>query len=246
MHGSLPTLSGATQRVVIGSLEHYLPILIGVLLVIVALFYATKHLNVKGQYRFINVIAMAISLTVISFHLHKMIFSEYTIQKDLPLYLCSLLAIILPVFTMYRKFWMFEILVFWIIAGTLQAVITPDIAAGFPTFDYMRYWVVHLGLLLVISYAIVVYKMIPNFRSVFKSFFALQLYVLAIVFINYLLNANYFYLNQKPQSASLLNYLGEWPVYVIVVQLILVPYFLLIYLPFYVYKLMRKRQNQQE
>lgn len=246
MHGSLPTLSGATQRVVIGSLEHYLPILIGVVLGIVALFYATKHLNVKGQYRFINVIAMAISLTVISFHLHKMIFSEYTIQKDLPLYLCSLLAIILPVFTMYRKFWMFEILVFWIIAGTLQAVITPDIAAGFPTFDYMRYWVVHLGLLLVISYAIVVYKMIPNFRSVFKSFFALQLYVLAIVFINYLLNANYFYLNQKPQSASLLNYLGEWPVYVIVVQLILVPYFLLIYLPFYVYKLMRKRQNQQE
>lgn len=246
MHGSLPTLSGATQRVVIGSLEHYLPILIGLVLGIVAIFYATKHLNVKGQYRFINVIAMAISLTVISFHLHKMIFSEYNIQKDLPLYLCSLLAIILPVFTMYRKFWMFEILVFWIIAGTLQAVITLDIASGFPTFDYVRYWVVHLGLLLVISYAIVVYKMIPNFRSVFKSFFALQLYVLAIVFINYLLNANYFYLNQKPQSASLLNYLGEWPVYVIVVQLILVPYFLLIYLPFYVYKLMRKRQNQQE
>jgi hypothetical integral membrane protein (TIGR02206 family) len=128
---------------------------------------------------------------------------------------------------------MFEILVFWIIAGTLQGVLTPDIAEGFPSLDYFRYWIVHLGLLIVIVYNIVVFKLKPKFKSVFKSFFALQIYVVVMIVINYVLNANYFYLNRKPDSASVLDYWGEWPYYIIVTQLIIIPLFLIIYLPFY-------------
>lgn len=244
MHILYSTVPFLMQRVVMGSWEHVVPILIAILLGLAAIRYAKRNLNVNNQYRFIHFIAIGVSLTVLSFHLHKMMFGDYNIQKDLPLYLCSLLAILIPLFTYYRKFWMYEILVFWIIAGTLQAVITPDIASGFPTFDYVRYWVVHLGLLVVISYATVIFKMTPNFKSVFKSFFALQLYFLIVLAVNYLLNANYFYLSQKPQSASLLDYLGEWPFYIIVVQLILVPYFLIIYLPFYLYQMKGKRNSQ--
>ena len=224
------------KRVPFGSMEHWLPILIAISLGICLIYYAKKKLNKKNQQRLIHVIAIAVSLTVISFHLHKFIYGHYDIHKDLPLYLCSLLAIVIPIFTHYRKYWMYEILVFWVIAGTFQATITPDIASGFPTFDYIRYWVVHLGLLLIIAYATLVFKMMPNFKSIFKSFFALQLYVVAIMIINYILNANYFYLNEKPKSASLLDYFGEWPFYIIVVQLIVVPYFIIIYLPFYIYK----------
>jgi hypothetical integral membrane protein (TIGR02206 family) len=128
---------------------------------------------------------------------------------------------------------MYEILLFWIIAGTLQGVITPDISDGFPTFDFFRYWVVHLGLLMIIFYATIVFEMRPIFKSVIKSILALQLYVVLMVLINALLDSNYFYLNRKPQSASLLDYFGEWPYYIIVTQLILIPYFLIIYLPFY-------------
>lgn len=224
------------KRVVFGSMEHWLPIIIAVFLGIGIIRYARKKLNKKNQHLLIHFIAITVSFTVISFHLHKFIYGHYDIQKDLPLYLCSLLAIVIPVFTYYRKYWMYEILVFWIIAGTFQATITPDIASGFPTFDYIRYWVVHLGLLFIIAFATFVFKMMPNFQSIFKSFFALQLYVVAIMIINYILSANYFYLNQKPKSASLLDYFGEWPYYIIVVQLILVPYFLIVYLPFYIYK----------
>lgn len=232
------------QRVAFGSLEHWLPILIALILGVAIIYYAKKHPGLKIQSQLIHIIAIGVSLTVIGFHLHKLLFDDYDIQKDLPLYLCSLLAILIPLFTYYRKFWMYEILVFWIIAGTLQAVITPDIASGFPSFNFIRYWVVHLGLLMIISYATFVFKMMPTFRSVFKSFLALQLYFLAIMFINYLLNANYFYLNRKPQSASLLDYLGEWPLYIIVVQIILIPYFMLIYLPFYFYQ--RKKGSKRD
>ncbi|MBJ7881280.1 TIGR02206 family membrane protein [Gelidibacter salicanalis] len=221
------------ERVVIGSVEHWMPVLIGLLLGSGLIVYARQKLNKQQQEFLIHVLAVGMSLTVISFHLHQYSLGTYNIQNDLPLYLCSLLAILMPVFTHFRKYWMYEILVFWIIAGTVQAIITPDIATGFPTFNYFRYWAVHLGLLTIIFYATLVFKMAPNFKSIFKSIFALQVYVVLMVVTNYLLNANYFYLNEKPKSASLLDYFGEWPLYIIVVQLILIPYFLIIYLPFY-------------
>lgn len=131
---------------------------------------------------------------------------------------------------------MYEILVFWIIAGTSQGVITPDIAEGFPVFDYFRYWAVHLGLLIIIFYATFVFDMRPKFRSVFKSIIVLQIYIAVMMGLNYVLDANYSYLNYKPESASVLDYLGDWPWYLIQVQLLLIPYFLLIYLFFQVGK----------
>ncbi|RAJ20775.1 putative integral membrane protein (TIGR02206 family) [Gelidibacter algens] len=234
MHILLITVLLTMERVSMGSAEHWIPVLIALVLGSGLVVYAKQKLNKKNQELLIHIFAIGISLTVITFHLHKFIFETYDVRKDLPLYLCSLLGILIPIFTWCRKYWMYEILVFWIIAGTLQGIITPDIATGFPTFDYLRYWAVHLGLFIIIIYATFVFEMRPNFKSVFKSFFALQVYVLGMVVINFILDANYFYLNQKPKSASLLDYFGEWPLYIIVVQLILIPYFLIIYLPFYV------------
>lgn len=222
----------ALERVLILSWEHLLPICIAVIFFVIVIIYA-KQISTESQQRLIHYIAIFISLVVVVFHLSKMITDDYDFRKDLPLYLCSLLGILIPFYTYYRKYWMFEILVFWIIAGTLQGVITPDIAEGFPSFDYFRYWIVHLGLLMVIFYNIVVFKLKPKLKSVFKSFFALQLYVLLMIGVNYLLKANYFYLNKKPESASILDYFGEWPIYIVVCQLIIIPLFLIIYLPFY-------------
>ena len=190
----------------------------------------------------LHIFACVISFIVIVFHAHIISLGFYNISTDLPLYLCSLLGLIIPVFTYYRKFWMYEVLVFWIIGGTLQGVLTPDIPLGFPNFDYFRYWVVHLGLLIVIFYATFVFNMRPKLKSVFKSFLALQIYVVIMVVVNKILGANYFYLNEKPQSASLLDYFGEWPWYIIVAQIIIIPLFLVVYLPFH---LTGKRQKNE-
>jgi hypothetical integral membrane protein (TIGR02206 family) len=221
------------SRVQIGSVEHLFPIIIAVLLAVFSIRYSKKCLSKKHQERLLFIFSVLVSLVVIAYHIYRIVNNDYNFKTDLPLYLCSFLAIIIPVFTYYRKYWMYEILLFWVIAGTSQGVITPDIAEGFPSFDYFRYWVAHLGLLGIIFYATFVFKMRPNFKSVFKFFFALQVYLVTIIAINYLLKANYSYLNHKPKSASVLDYFGEWPYYIIIIQLIIIPLFLLIYLPFY-------------
>ena len=223
------------KRVTIGSLEHVLPIGIAVLLAYLLIQFNKQTSNYKNKRLVFNGLAVFVSLSVLSFHMYHILFESYDIKTDLPLYLCSLIALVIPVFSYYRKYWMFEILVFWIIAGTLQGVITPDIAIGFPSFDYFRYWIVHLGLLTIIFYAIFVFKMRPKFKSVFVSFFALQCYVLFIIVINFLLDANYFYLNEKPKSASLLDYFGDWPYYIIIAQLLIIPLFLMVYLGFHLF-----------
>ncbi|NNC49289.1 MAG: TIGR02206 family membrane protein [Flaviramulus sp.] len=229
-----------SRRVEIGSLQHVLPIIIAVIFCLFFIKYSNLKFNKRKQEQALHLFACLISFTVLGFHFYKISLGNYNLSTDLPLYLCSLLGLFMPIFTYYRKFWMYEILLFWIIAGTLQGVITPDIEIGFPSLDYFRYWAVHLGLLIIIFYATFVFKMRPKFKSVFKSFFALQVYVLAMVIINFILNANYFYLNEKPKSATLLDYFGEWPWYIVTGQLIIIPYFLLIYLPFY----LAKRRNK--
>ncbi|WP_317190625.1 YwaF family protein [Winogradskyella marina] len=219
-------------KVTIGSFQHLTPILFALGFTIYLIKYSRKNFSLLQKQKAVHYLGWLVSATLICFHIYRIACDNYNFKTDLPLYLCSLMALLIPIFTYYRKYWMFEILVFWIIGGTLQAVITPDITKGFPSFDYFRYWMVHLGLLAIIFYFIFELKMKPTLKSVFKSFLALQVYVLMMVGLNYILDANYFYLNEKPKSASILDYFGDWPFYIVVVQLIVIPLFLLIYLPF--------------
>jgi len=220
----------------IGSLQHIIPIIITVILSIILIRFSNRKLNQKHKEQVFKALGFFVSYTVLVFHLHLIFKGNYNIATDLPLFLCSFMALFIFIFTNSRKYWLFEILLFWIIAGTSQAVVTPDIPFGFPSFDYFRYWIAHLGLLVIIFYAIFVLKMRPTWKSMFKSFLALQLYAIIIFGINYILNGNYFYLNKKPNSASALDYLGEWPIYLLTIEAILIPYFFIIYLPFFLTK----------
>lgn len=225
-------LTIALKSVRIGSVQHLLPIVIAISFAIFFIRYSKTYYNEAQKHKAIHVLGCFVSVTVISFHVYQMCFDAYDFKIDLPLYLCSLMAVLIPLFTYYRKYWMFEILVFWIIGGTVQGIITPDIPIGFPSFDFFRYWIVHLGLLVIIFYFIFVFKMKPKLKSIIKSVIALQVYVVLMISINYLLNANYSYLNKKPEAASVLDYFGVWPYYILVCELIIIPLFLIIYLIF--------------
>ncbi len=224
----------ALERVLIGSLEHILPIGIALCFGILFILVARYKMNSLQQKRALHIFGCLVSLTIIAYNLYIYSLGNYDISKDLPLFLCSFMALVVPFFTYSRNYLIYEILFFWVVAGTTQGIITPDIAEGFPVFDYFRYWVVHLGLLIIMFYATFVFRMRPTIKSVFRSIVALQIYTLVMYTINYFLGANYTYLNAKPEAASLLDYLGDWPYYIIVAQFIIIPYFLLIYLPFYI------------
>jgi hypothetical integral membrane protein (TIGR02206 family) len=209
-------------------------ILISAIVIVVGTILILWAKKQSEQIQFLtgNIIASSISLTVIFGSILNIYKQDFNYQEDLPLHLCSFLALIIPILSFTRKYIYYEIFFFLIIAGTLQSLITPS-DYNFLNFTFFRYWFVHSGLVLFMLYATFIYKMRPTIKSVFKSFVGMQFYMILMFIINYLLGSNYFYTNRKPDATTLLDVFGEWPQYIFVVELIVIPFFLLIYFPFY-------------
>jgi|TARA_B110000208_G_scaffold30168_1_gene39691 hypothetical integral membrane protein (TIGR02206 family) len=197
-----------------------------------ALILWAQKQNEKTKTRTGNLFAFSIAITIIFGTFLKIYKGEFNYQEDLPLHLCSFLGLSAPLLSITKKLVYYEVFFFLVLAGTLQSVITPD-EYNYLNFPFFRYWFVHAGLVIFMMYATFVYKMKPTIKSVGKSFLGMQIYMLLMFVLNYFLGSNYFYTNRKPDAATLLDLLGDWPQYVFVVELIVIPYFLLIYLPFY-------------
>ena len=197
-----------------------------------ALILWAQKQNEKTKTRTGNLFAFSIAITIIFGTFLKIYKGEFNYKEDLPLHLCSFLGLSAPLLSITKKLVYYEVFFFLVLAGTLQSVITPD-EYNYLNFPFFRYWFVHAGLVIFMMYATFVYKMKPTIKSVGKSFLGMQIYMLLMFVLNYFLGSNYFYTNRKPDAATLLDLLGDWPQYVFVVELIVIPYFLLIYLPFY-------------
>ena len=131
---------------------------------------------------------------------------------------CNLFCILAPWLFWRPKFNYFVVVYFLVMAGTLQAVITPDLYRGFPSYGFFKYWITHIGLVLLVIHYLVCFELYPTARSMLTAFAWLNIYVLVLMPINYLLNANYFYLMAKPINPSVLDYFGPWPAYIVVAE----------------------------
>ena len=200
-----------------------------------------KQRSPETQHTVGIVMACIISISVISYTVIKIFEGPFDVQKDLPLHLCNFLGLTIPIFAVLRKYWMYEIIVFWILAGTAQGVFTPDLDEGFPHYRFFKYWLEHAGLVLFIVYASAVYGMRPKFKSIIKAFGAIQIYLIFILGVNALIGSNYLFLMRKPDHTSLLDVLGEWPYYILVEELLILPFFLIIYGAFKAIDLLSER-----
>ena len=187
----------------------------------------------KKQLKVGTIFAFSLSFTIVIWTLLKIYIRGFDIKEDLPFHLCNITALLMPILTLSRKKIYYEIVFFWVLAGTTHSLITPDLINGFPNFIFLKYWYVHAGLIIFILYLTIVFDLRPTFKSAIKSFIAFQGYIVLMFIVNNLIGSNYLYTNHKPKAASALDYLGEWPNYIFVIELLMIPYFLLFYLPFY-------------
>ncbi|NVK53771.1 MAG: TIGR02206 family membrane protein [Flavobacteriaceae bacterium] len=213
------------------TLQHLLLILILITFGVILIKWAKKQPE-RTQIITGNIFTITISSFIIVGTGLKMYAGDFDYQKNLPLHLCSFLALTIPIVSFCRKYLHYEIVFFLILTGTFQSLVTPT-SYNFLNFEFFRYWFVHAGLVIFMMYATFIYKMRPTLKSVWKSYLGFQVYMIVMFIINYFLGSNYFYTNRKPDAASMLDLFGEWPYYVLVVNLIVIPYFFLIYLPFH-------------
>lgn len=212
-------------------MQHLLLLALLLFLAICLPMLAKKWLSAAQQLSLSRGLAVVISSWVILYTVIKLWIGDFDPTQDLPFDICNALALALPWLMWKPTQRVHEVLYFWILAGTLQGILTPHLMNGFPNFIFFKYWFVHGGLVVYIIYATVVFELKPTLRSIWRAFLALQVYVLIVLGLNVLLGANYVYLLHKPPTASLLDYLGPWPWYLVVVELIALLLFVLVYLP---------------
>ncbi len=195
--------------------------------------WAKYRATTKQQIQLGKAMSLVLSLTIIVWTSIRLALGKFDPLGDLPLALCNLTALLMPLLMFSRRYTIYEVFYFWVLAGTVQAIITPDMQCAFPHHTYIKYWTVHLGLVICVLYATIIFNMRPTWHSLWRAFLWLQAYILLAFVANALIGANYGYLNQKPQVASLADYFGDWPWYIFVSELLALPLFALTYLPFW-------------
>ncbi len=171
---------------------------------------------------------------LVLFHIFVKVFSgSFLYSKDLPFHLCNLLTFILPIAIYANKKWLNGILYFWILVGTFQALLTPDLKEGFPHFVYFRFWTVHSGLVLIVLFALARLEWRVEKKHIIYAVLFANVFLALSFIVNYYSGGNYFYSIKKPDAATLLDYLGEWPWYLINGQFVMLILFCIYYIPMF-------------
>lgn len=195
-----------------------------------------KSLDERRQVRLGVGMAIAILCCNIAYISIIVAKGEFDYRIDLPLNFCVILPYFMPYLMYSKNKTMYGIMYFGVLGGTFQGIITPHLdGIGFPSYVYLKFWIEHAGLIILILYATMVYKMRPNWKDYRNAvIFLFAYFFVFLMSINYLIGSNYGYTISKPPDGSLLDFFGPWPIYIIVATCIAFPFFFVLYLPFFV------------
>jgi hypothetical integral membrane protein (TIGR02206 family) len=158
--------------------------------------------------------------------------ARYPLATALPLQLCDVAIFVGAVALWVRRPLLIEITYFWGLAGTLQALITPDLPDHFPSFPFIQYYTAHGGIVAAALLLVVGMHNRPR-RGAAVQVAAITLGYAALVgAIDALTGADYLYLRSKPPGPTLFDYLGPWPWYIAAAIAIGIILFLILDAPF--------------
>ena len=206
------------------------------LLLLALILIASKKLCTEKNLFIGRFLAIILALSVVVYTIFEIAFGRFTIADDLPLSLCNLFALVAPFALWYPKHKYFEPIYFLVMAGTFQAIVTPDLYFDYPAYEFFKYWITHVGLVLLMIHYMVCFALYPTAKGILKTFGWLNVYVVALLPLNYLLDANYFYLIEKPLNPSVLDFFGPWPVYILVAEILVMGFFAIAMIPVFLAK----------
>ncbi|TDK55971.1 TIGR02206 family membrane protein [Bacillus salipaludis] len=217
------------------SVQHL--VTIGIIIVLcILLFVMRKELKENWKQGIVRFsLAALIVVSEVSYHLWLIKEHAWSIRRDLPLHLSDLVVILAVVMLLLRSDKLFQFMYFAALGSSIQAILTPSLDRfSFPHFRYFEFFVSHGGVVLTCLFMVAVFHYRPTISSMWITILIVNLYALCVFFLNKLLGANYLYIMKKPESASLLDYLGPWPWYLLSLELVMILSFYILYSPFWI------------
>jgi hypothetical integral membrane protein (TIGR02206 family) len=159
---------------------------------------------------------------------------SYELDFDLPLHLTDAATVVAVIALWSLVPLAFELTWFWGLTASLQAILTPDLGTDdrFPSFFYWHYFVTHGGVVVAAVFLAFGLEMTARPGAVRRVFLATAAWAGLAAIGNALTGGNYMFLREKPDAATLLDYLGPWPWYILTSAVVAVALFELLDLPF--------------
>ena len=157
--------------------------------------------------------------------------------ENLPIGVCGWAVIFCSFMMIGRAQTLFDIAYFWLLSGSLFALITPTPLTypGVTRFRYYQFWLEHTLGYVAIFYMIFVHGMRPTLRSAVKSYAALCAMAVLAYGVNRLIpGANYLYMARPEAAPSVLDILPpHFGLRLLIMAAVITLMFALAYLPWY-------------
>lgn len=157
----------------------------------------------------------------------------WSADVGLPLHLCDAATLLAAAALWTRRRYLVELTYFWACAGTVQAMITPDVPEPFPSFVYFQYYLAHGGVVVGALFLVIGLRIVPGKGAVVRAVLATAGYSAAVGLVDVITGGNYMFLREPPPTASLLEVMGPWPWYLATATVLGVVLFAMLNLPFW-------------
>jgi hypothetical integral membrane protein (TIGR02206 family) len=180
-----------------------------------ALAFVGLRQRVAGDpLRFRRGCAVLIPVFTVPFQVLQLLPGDFTLGTSLPLQVCDLSWMVAVWALWTRDARAIALLYFWGLTLDVQAAITPSLDQTFPDPRYFMFWGMHLLTFWATVYVVCLAGG-PSWRGYRFAFACTAVWAAAVLGFNALTDTNYGYLSEKPDTASLLDLLGPWPLYVV-------------------------------
>jgi len=192
-----------------------------------------KFFNEKQNLIIAKTLSFCLLIVTIVSHYGNIESGQWSLKEHLPLHLCSinsLICIFILFITKNKK--LFEFNFYGGVLGGIVAILTPQINDyDGSNLEYMIYYLSH-GLIILIPLYLFYYL---NYKlrklSWLRTLIFLDLLMIILIPINRFLKSNYMYVNEPPRVNNPLI-IGEWPMYLIYLNMIIFILFGITYLIF--------------
>jgi hypothetical integral membrane protein (TIGR02206 family) len=109
-----------------------------------------------------------------------------------------------------------DLVYFWALSASLQAVLTPELGHSFPDVLYFTYFATHIGAIAAACLLVFGERRAPRPGAVARVYALTAVFAACAAVATLATGGNYMFLRRKPAHGSLLDVMGPWPVYIAV------------------------------
>jgi hypothetical integral membrane protein (TIGR02206 family) len=198
---------------IVSSVAYGLSVVLGVL-VSAALCVGARRRPGRWTIVAAPAIGLILAADAVSFAIAQAAQGTWSPATSLPLALCNMAVLVAIAACWWQIPLLVELTWFWGLAGALQAVVTPDLAVGFPHLEFFQYVVGHLGIVLAAVFLVVGLRITPRTGAVRRTFTVTAAYTAGVGLVDAVTGANYMFLRKPPPNWTVLRLLGPWPWYI--------------------------------